>query len=235
MGKFNFNDFDDSVKYYFDSLKHFKPLKKKEERKLLEEYLNKGNLNARDTLIKCNLKYACTLANSYRGKGVEFSDLIAEANNGLIESIEKYDLNKNVKLITYAKWWIMQRLNNCVSNNYKFLTDDLPTDHEKQKENDEDITNETTSNEYEKMVADEIDSDTHTLEVKYYVSELLNVLSEREREILEMYFGINGTYNNLEDIGKQFNITKERTRQIIEKSLLKLRSKAMLYNRIEIA
>lgn len=233
MAYLNYNDFDDSIKYYFNDLKAFKPLKKKEERRLLEDYHIRGNINARDMLIKSNLKYACTLANAYRGKGVEFAELICEANSGLIESIEKYDLSKNVKLITYAKWWILQRLNNCVSSNYKTLADQLPTDHERQDDDDGDETiNDSTNNDYEKIVVDEIDSETRSVEVKYYINELLDILSERERDLIEMYFGINGSYYNLQDIGDQYGITKERARQIIEKSLLKLRSNVLSTNKI---
>lgn len=232
MASIKFNDFDESIKQYFNNLKNFKPLKKKDERVLLEDYLQNGNINARNILIQSNLKYACTLANSYRGKGVELSELISEANNGLIESIDKYDLSKNVKVITYAKWWIIQRLNNCVVSNYKALTDDLPTDHEKQHSdinNDEHISHHTTK-ECEHFIADEIDNENN-LELKQTISELLDCLNERERDFVEMYYGINGSYYNLEDIGNMYNITKERTRQIIEKSLLKVRSNAMLMER----
>lgn len=233
MASINYNDFDESIKHYFNNLKNFKPLKKKEERVLLEDYLKNGNINARNILIQSNLKYACTLANSYRGKGVDLSELISEANSGLTESIDKYDLSKNVKIITYAKWWILQRLNNCVVSNYKTFTDDLPTDHEKQvNDESDDIINKSNNIEYEKLIADEIDCDNHNSELKYFVCELLDVLSDRERDLIEMYFGINGSYYNLEDIGKQYGITKERTRQIIEKSLLKMRSKVMLVEKM---
>jgi len=52
----------------------------------------------------------------------------------------------------------------------------------------------------------------------------LNVLDERERIIVEDYFGLTGTPRTLEDIGGDFNLTKERVRQIKEKALRKLRN-----------
>jgi RNA polymerase primary sigma factor len=53
---------------------------------------------------------------------------------------------------------------------------------------------------------------------------LLNVLDEREKVIVEDYFGLTGTQRTLEDIGGDFNLTKERVRQIKEKALRKLRN-----------
>ena len=54
--------------------------------------------------------------------------------------------------------------------------------------------------------------------------ETLGVLDERERLIIEDYFGLSGNTRTLEDIGGDFNLTKERVRQIKEKALRKLRN-----------
>jgi len=52
------------------------------------------------------------------------------------------------------------------------------------------------------------------------------VLDERERSIIEDYFGLSGTPRTLEDIGTDFNLTKERVRQIKEKALRRLRNES---------
>lgn len=229
MIKQNFTEIDNGVKEYFKSLKSFKSLRKSEERALLKDYLENGNLSSRNKLINSNLKYACTLANSYRGRGVDFSELISEANSGLIESIDKFDTKQNVKLITYAKWWIMQRLNAYIANKYKHSGDELPTDHQEQTcDDDENISDKTNNTSYEQFVTDEIDSEKNNADKKRFIYSLLENLDEREREIIELYFGLDGSYNTLETIGDMYGITKERTRQIIEKTLIKLRSYAML-------
>jgi RNA polymerase primary sigma factor len=54
--------------------------------------------------------------------------------------------------------------------------------------------------------------------------EMLNVLDNRERLIIENYFGLSGNTRTLEDIGNDFDLTKERVRQIKEKALRKLRN-----------
>jgi RNA polymerase primary sigma factor len=53
---------------------------------------------------------------------------------------------------------------------------------------------------------------------------MLNILDEREKIIIEDYFGLSGTNRTLEDIGNDFDLTKERVRQIKEKALRKLRN-----------
>jgi RNA polymerase primary sigma factor len=53
---------------------------------------------------------------------------------------------------------------------------------------------------------------------------IMSVLDDREKIIIEDYYGISGTPRTLEDIGVEFSLTKERVRQIKEKALRKLRN-----------
>ncbi|PIW96710.1 RNA polymerase sigma factor RpoD [Candidatus Kaiserbacteria bacterium CG_4_8_14_3_um_filter_38_9] len=56
------------------------------------------------------------------------------------------------------------------------------------------------------------------------ITEILDTLSEKERKILEMRHGlIDGTYHTLEEVGKEFGVTRERIRQIEAKALEKIR------------
>ena len=68
-------------------------------------------------------------------------------------------------------------------------------------------------------------------ELKRQLISLLNVLDDREKVIVEDYYGLTGTPRTLEDIGGDFNLTKERVRQIKEKALRKLRNdSSVLYD-----
>ena len=60
-------------------------------------------------------------------------------------------------------------------------------------------------------------------DMKYEISQALSFLSERERNIIECYFGLSGEKMTLEMIGEEYNLTKERVRQIKEKAIRKLR------------
>ena len=111
-------EIDDGMKKYFKSLKHFKTLRKDEEHKLIEAYQKRKDNSARNKLIESNLKYTCKLANKYRGYGVSFDELIAEANDGLIEAIDNFDLSQDVKLITYSKWKSIQKMEKAINDSY---------------------------------------------------------------------------------------------------------------------
>jgi RNA polymerase primary sigma factor len=63
-------------------------------------------------------------------------------------------------------------------------------------------------------------------EIKKKVSLMLNVLDEREKTIIEKYFGLTGSESNLEDLGDEFGCTKERIRQLKDKAIKKLRNES---------
>ena len=61
------------------------------------------------------------------------------------------------------------------------------------------------------------------IDMKYEINKALSFLSERERNIIECYFGLNGEKMTLEIIGEEYGLTKERVRQIKEKAIRSLR------------
>jgi RNA polymerase primary sigma factor len=63
-------------------------------------------------------------------------------------------------------------------------------------------------------------------EIKKKVSLMLGVLDEREKIIIERYYGLTGVESNLEDLGEEFGCTKERIRQLRDKAIKKLRNES---------
>lgn len=223
-------DIDGSVKVYCNSLKSCKPLSKTEEHELIKQYRLHNDIGARNKLITANLKYACQLANNYRNKGVSYSDLIAEANDGLIESIERFDLEQDVKLISYSKWWIMQKMQNAINKKQQMPYSDLPTDNEAPlEENDEEIhyvSNKNLNDETFLIEEEETEDEMDNME---FIEKILSTVSERESDMINMYYGRCGyKENTLEEIGKKYKLTKERVRQIIETAFRKIRSESMV-------
>lgn len=67
-------------------------------------------------LINRNLRLVIDIAKRYRNRGLPFSDLISEGNNGLIRAIGKYDYTKGFKVSTYATWWIRQAITRAIAD-----------------------------------------------------------------------------------------------------------------------
>lgn len=218
-------DVDETVENYLKSIRNLKSLPKKVEYQYILDYKLNNNIESRNIVISANLKYACGLANAYRGKGVDFAELIAVANDGLMEAIEKYDIKENTKFLTYAKWWIIQRILYAINKNYKHSGFAIPTEKDIQEEDDEiPLTN---NNDYDALIVDDIDSEHNKMDIKLYIEKLLNNLTERERDIVSRYYGLYGTKENLFDISDDYNLTSERIRQIMEGAMKKIRSIAL--------
>ena len=75
----------------------------------------------RATLIKCNSRLVVSRAKRFLNKGLEFNDLIQEGNLGLIRAVDKYDPAKDVKVSTYATWWIDQSIRRAIANKAKVV------------------------------------------------------------------------------------------------------------------
>ncbi len=86
-----------------------KVLSAAEERRLAKR-IQAGDLAARDQMITANLRLVTRIARSYVGYrylgSLTFTDLIAEGNLGLIHAVEYYDVTKNTRFATYARYWI---------------------------------------------------------------------------------------------------------------------------------
>lgn len=216
---------DEGTKNYFNSLQNVKPLTKNEEHKLMLRYKNKNDLNARNKLITSNLRYASQMASEYRDMGMSYNELIAEANDGLIKAIDKFDISQDVKLISYAKWWIRQGIETAINKRNRLPESDLPEDRTFSAAA-------TDGDDYEEKIDDAFaveSSGDEDKERNEFIENLLTVLTPREADILNLYYGRYGEKpKTLEEIGKKYKLTKERVRQIMEKALLKVRSKCML-------
>jgi len=71
---------------------------------------------ARDRMIEGNVRLVISIAKRYTNRGLEFIDLIAEGNCGLIKAVEKFDYKKGYKFSTYATWWIKQAITRAIAD-----------------------------------------------------------------------------------------------------------------------
>lgn len=223
-------------------------IKKDLDKKLKEKLLSE--------LVVGNLRFVISVAKMYQNQGLEILDLISEGNIGLIKAAERFDPTSGFKFISYAVWWVKQSIISSLNENSRTIRIPSNLIQEAQKtkrenENNEDIyflgsidggsslprciSLDSEINEDGDQLLDIIpnrgaDNPEHSLnskeEIKKKVSLMLGILDEREKTIIERYYGLTGTESNLEDLGEEFGCTKERVRQLRDKAIKKLRNES---------
>lgn len=226
------NDFSTTVKTYYNELKRYKPISREKEKELLIKAKN-GDLKAQNEILTSNLRFVFNIASRYKGNGAAISDLISEGNLGLVKAIQKFDTSKDVKFISYAVWWIRNAMQEFIKKRQASLN----------IEKEEEVLNKPlfskgipdSEDEWierrDVVLSDEEDEEKRELHKnqRKVIDTLMSKLCGREKAIIEKYYGIYGNKSkNLEELGKELGITKERVRQIKEQGLKKLRSEILL-------
>jgi len=219
--------------------------------RMLSGFLTKSEIDEiKKELLEGNLRFVITVAKQYQNQGLDLPDLIAEGNYGLLKAIDNFDWSKKLRFISYGVWWIRQSILQSLNENARTIR--LPVNvvqelHKAKKELDangielpEKFHNLPTTIDLDSPVNEEGDTLLDMLtnpdadnpekifsteaKLKDKLMGIMDVLDERERVIIEDYYGLSGSTRTLEDIGNDFNLTKERVRQIKEKAIRKLRN-----------
>ena len=163
------------------------PLSKEEEEKYVNLFLQ-GDKKARDKLIEHNLRLVVFLAKKYENTKIDLEDLVSIGTIGLIKGVNTYQNDKNIKLATYAS--------RCIDNEILMylrktkrkrsevsFEDSLSFDSEGNELHLEDVLG-TDEDIVTKPIENELD--------KYLLYKEVSKLNDRDREIIELRYGLNG-------------------------------------------
>ena len=92
-----------------------------QEEKDLAYRIEDGDSEARDRMVRANLRLVVNIARSYTGKGLSLQDLIEEGNLGLLRAVEGFDPTMNTRFSTYASYWIKQSIKRALVNTAKTI------------------------------------------------------------------------------------------------------------------
>ena len=229
---------EDPVRMYLKEIGKVPLLSADEEIKLAQR-MEEGDEAAKKKLAEANLRLVVSIAKRYVGRGMLFLDLIQEGNLAIADQARTIRIPVHMvetinKLIRVSRQ-LLQELGREPSPEEIAEEMDIPVERVREilKISQEPVSLETPIGEEEDshlgdFIQDEnvpvpADAAAFTL-LKEQLDEVLGTLTEREQKVLRLRFGLDDSRaRTLEEVGKEFNVTRERIRQIEAKALRKLR------------
>jgi RNA polymerase sporulation-specific sigma factor len=198
-----------------------KPLSEKQER----EYLIKakaGDIKARNKLVEHNLRLVAHIIKKYYQVNTEQDDLVSIGTIGLIKAINTFDINKKIRLSSYAS--------RCIENeilmhfrNQKKISQNVSLEETIDTDKDGNALTLMDLLSVEDNFIDNLDKKLNLQKIRKYIDETLN---EREKQIIILRYGINGKKPLPQrEVSKLMNISRSYVSRIEKKALEKLRKK----------
>lgn len=113
--------FDITIKEYLKEIDAAALLTWEEECELSRRVIEDNDPQAREQMVRSNLRLVVNIAKRYAGRGMSLGDLIEEGNLGLIKAVDYFDPNRGTRFSTYAAWWIKQSIRRAILENGQSL------------------------------------------------------------------------------------------------------------------
>ncbi|NLL46258.1 MAG: RNA polymerase sporulation sigma factor SigE [Clostridiales bacterium] len=202
------------------------PLDKEEEAELLLK-LSEGNQSAKQTLIERNLRLVVYISRRFENTGINIEDLISIGTIGLIKAINTYDNDKNIKLATYAS--------RCIEN--EILMYLRKTNNQKTEISfDEPLNTDWDGNEL--LLSDILGTDCDIImrpiedDVdKMLLMRALGKLSDREKNIIVMRFGLGGAKElTQKEVADLMGISQSYISRLEKRIIMRLKREMLKYD-----
>lgn len=182
-------------------------------------------------LVSENLNYVKSVANRYRGKGVDFEDLVSEGYMAMVNAAQKFDDTKGTQFVAYAGPFIRKAMELAIEQQaalYRIPKSErklMPRSANKAVSIDAPLS---IGNQYtllDILTNPDIEQADDNVAFRQMLADLkasLGVLEEREQEVVRKFYGIGIAHVTLAEIAEDMNLKRERVRQIRDKALRKM-------------
>lgn len=195
------------------------PLSGEEEKKYLELMKN-GDEDAKNILIERNLRLVAHVSKKYATTNIDQDDLISIGTIGLIKGINSFDLSKNIRLATYVARCIENEILMFLRSTKKIKAEVYLNEPIGKDKDDNEVTLLEVLENDDRSIEDEIDI---KLKVKQLYQKMKEVLKDRERDILELRFGLGGKKPKTQnEIAEMMGISRSYVSRIETKAIGKL-------------
>jgi RNA polymerase sigma-32 factor len=108
-------------KNYLSDIRRFPILERDQEYQLAKRWREQGDREAADQLIKSHLRLAAKIAMGYRGYGLPIAEIISEGNVGLMQALNRFEPERDVRFSTYAMWWIKASIQDYILRSWSLV------------------------------------------------------------------------------------------------------------------
>jgi RNA polymerase sigma-32 factor len=112
---------DSPGKNYLSDIRRFPILERDQEYQLAKRWREQGDREAADQLIKSHLRLAAKIAMGYRGYGLPIAEIISEGNVGLMQALNRFEPERDVRFSTYAMWWIKASIQDYILRSWSLV------------------------------------------------------------------------------------------------------------------